>query len=126
MIILDIKSENEFENHNIITIPDPDLETIFSHTILHLPPRLIVVIGPHIESYIKNLFKAILDSDIAKSHPVTATVSIATPPVNQIQVIQAPPVDASAYTTDTSDQASSSTTNISTPTSTVKPNQNIN
>ena len=125
MIILDIKSETEFENHIIGTTPDPKLETILSHTSLHLSPWLLVVINPHIESYIKNIFKATLDSNIEKYHPFTAILPVATPPVNQIQAIQAPPADVSTYATDISDQASSSTTNVSTPTSTGKPNTNI-
>ena len=87
MVIVDTKSETEFENYIIQTTPNPELKTIFFCASLHLDTRLISGVTPKIKSEIKTLSKATLDSTIAKYHPVIATTPITTSPVNPIQKI---------------------------------------
>ena len=125
-ILLDIKSETEFENYVTRTTPDTNIETILSCTSLHLPPCLLATIALHMESEIKILFKATLDAATTKYHPVSATAPVATTPLNPIQIIKVSHDYVTASATATSYQSSYTMNNVPTPNSTGNPNPNIN
>ena len=99
-IILGIKSEIDFEITTLESTPVPS-----SNSFSYAQPSTFLDGFLLQSSYTLNIkwknFKTTLGTALLKYHYVPATATVATPYINPTQEIQAPPYDATAYSTAT-------------------------